>query len=248
MVLHQSHFPYFAYQITEMPDTNKLNIKSWSQEDRPREKLMIKGREALTDAELLAILIGSGNTEMSAVGLAQLILNSADNNLRELGKKEIIDFMKFKGIGEAKAITIASALEIGRRRQLTDPKTMPLITSSKEAYDVIAPLLADINYEELWIILLNRGGRLIKKMKISSGGVHAVLSDARLIFKPAIECLASAIILVHNHPSGNLKPSREDNNMTKKLKDGAKLLDLNISDHLIIADTGYYSYSDDGML
>jgi len=209
---------------------------------------MAKGREALTDAELLAILIGSGNTEMSAVGLAQLILNSADNNLQELGKKEIIDFMKFKGIGEAKAITIASALEIGRRRQLTDPKTMPLVTSSRAAYDVIAPILADINHEEFWIILLNRGGRLMKKLRISSGGVNAVLADARLIFKPAIETLASTIILVHNHPSGNLKPSQEDNNITKKLQEGAKLLDLTVADHLIITHTGYYSYADEGML
>lgn len=231
-----------------MSDSNKLNIKSWSEEDRPREKLMAKGREALTDAELLAILIGSGNTEMSAVGLAQLILNSADNNLQELGKKEIIDFMKFKGIGEAKAITIASALEIGRRRQLTDPKTMPLVTSSRAAYDVIAPILADINHEEFWIILLNRGGRLMKKLRISSGGVNAVLADARLIFKPAIETLASTIILVHNHPSGNLKPSQEDNNITKKLQEGAKLLDLTVADHLIITHTGYYSYADEGML
>ncbi len=226
----------------------KLNIKSWSEEDRPREKMMLKGREALSDAELLAILIGSGNTEMSAVGLSQLILSSADNNLHELGKKELADFMVFKGIGEAKAITIAAALEIGRRRQITDPKEQPKILSSHDAYKCIAPIIADNNYEEFWILLLNRGSKLIKKLKISSGGVNAVLADPRLIFKPAIENLASVIILVHNHPSGNLRPSREDLNITKKLQEGAKLLDFSIPDHLIITQDGYLSFADEGLM
>ncbi len=225
-----------------------MNIKSWSEEDRPREKMMIKGREALTDAELLAILIGSGNTEMTAVGLSQLILSSADNNLHELGKKDLSDFMAFKGIGEAKAITIAAALEIGRRRQLTDPKTQPKIQSSTDAYNVIAPILADLNTEEFWILLINRGSRLMKKIKISSGGVNAVLADPRLIFKHAIEALASSIILVHNHPSGNLTPSREDLKITNKLVEGARLLDMIVADHLIITQDGYYSFADEGVI
>jgi len=231
-----------------MSHSKKLNIKSWSEEDRPREKMMLKGREALSDAELLAILIGSGNTELSAVGLSQLILNSADNNLHELGKKGLSEFMVFKGIGEAKAITIAAALEMGRRRQLTDPKELPPVQSSSEAYHLIAPIIADNNYEEFWILLLNRASKLIKKVKISSGGVNAVLADPRLIFKAAIENLASAIILVHNHPSGNLTPSREDINITKKLQDGAKFLDLSVPDHLIITQEGYYSFADEGMM
>jgi len=231
-----------------MLDNPKMNIKSWSEEDRPREKMMLKGREALTDAELLAILIGSGNTEMTAVGLSQLILSSADNNLHELGKKDLADFMAFKGIGEAKAITIAAALEMGRRRQLTDPKTQPKIQSSREAYHVIAPILADLNCEEFWILILNRGSRLIKKIKISSGGVNAVLADPRLIFKHAIENLASSLILVHNHPSGNMSPSREDINITNKLSEGARLLDMIVADHLIITQDGYYSFADEGLI
>ena len=231
-----------------MATNQKLNIKSWSEEDRPREKMMIKGRESLSDAELLAILIGSGNTEMTAVGLSQLILNSADNNLHELSRKDLVDFMAFKGIGEAKAITIAAALEIGRRRRLTDPKEQLKVQSSRDAYNVIAPIIADNNFEEFWILLLNRGSKLIKKIKISSGGVNAVLADPRLIFKPAIENLASVIILVHNHPSGNLQPSREDLNITKKLQEGAKLLDFSIPDHLIITQDGYFSFADEGLM
>ncbi len=231
-----------------MSTNQKLNIKSWSEEDRPREKMMLKGREALSDAELLAILIGSGNTELSAVGLSQLILNSVDNNLHELGRKDLADFMAFKGIGEAKAITIAAALEMGRRRQLTDPKEQPKVESSRDAYNLIAPIIADNNFEEFWILLLNRGSKLLKKIKISSGGVNAVLADPRLIFKPAIENLASVIILVHNHPSGNLKPSREDINITKKLQEGAKLLDFSIPDHLIVTQEGYFSFADEGLM
>ncbi len=231
-----------------MPTNSKLNIKSWSEEDRPREKMMLKGREALSDAELLAILIGSGNTEMTAVGLSQLILSSVDNNLHELGRKDLADFMAFKGIGEAKAITIAAALEMGRRRQLTDPKEQPKVQSSRDAYNLIAPIIADNNFEEFWILLLNRGSKLIKKIKISSGGVNAVLADPRLIFKHAIENLASVIILVHNHPSGNLQPSREDLNITKKLQEGAKLLDVSVPDHLIITQEGYFSFADEGLM
>ena len=223
-------------------------IKSWSQTDRPREKLLNKGRESLTDAELLAILIGSGNRELTAVGLSQEILKSASNNLHELGRKELSELMQFKGIGEAKAITIAAALEIGRRRQIVDPIAKPLISSSREAYNLIAPLLKDINHEEFWILLMNHGGRLIKRLKISSGGVSQTLVDPKLIFKKALDCLASKIILVHNHPSGSLKPSYEDIGITKKLRQGGKLLDIMVDDHIIISENGYFSFSDEGMM
>jgi DNA repair protein RadC len=226
----------------------KSGIKSWSENDRPREKLLLKGKESLTDAELIAILIGSGNKELTAVGLSQKILKSASNNLHELGRKELSELMSFKGIGEAKAITIAAALEIGRRRQIIDPITKPLITSSREAYNAIAPILRDINHEEFWILLMNHGGKLIKRIKISSGGVSQTLVDPKLIFKRALDCLASKIILVHNHPSGSLKPSHHDVVITRKLVQGGKLLDISVDDHLIISENGYYSFSDEGMM
>lgn len=223
-------------------------IKSWSDVDRPREKLLSKGKESLTDAELIAILIGSGNRELSAVGLSQKILKSVSNNLHELGKKEVNDFILFKGIGEAKAIAIAAALEIGRRRQLAEPSLKPHIQSSYDAYNLIAPRLNDINHEEFWILLLNQRGRLIKKMRVSSGGISQTLVDPKLIFKKALDCFASKIILVHNHPSGGLKPSLQDIRVTKKLIEGGKLLDILIDDHLIISENGYFSFADEGMM
>lgn len=223
-------------------------IKSWAETDRPREKLLIRGRESLTDAELIAILIGSGNRDLTAVALSQEILMSASHNLHELGRKEISEFMAFKGIGEAKAITIAAALEIGRRRQLTDPIVKPAILSSRDAFNAIAPLLNDINHEEFWILLMNNGGKLMKRLKISSGGVSQTLVDPKLVFKKALDCLASKIILVHNHPSGTCKPSRHDINITKKLKEGAKYLDILIDDHIIIADHSYFSFQDEGLM
>jgi len=216
--------------------------------DRPREKLLSKGRESLTDAELIAILIGSGNRDLTAVGLSQKILKSATHSLHELGRKELSELMEFKGIGEAKAITIAAALEIGRRRQLSDPIAKPSIKSSIDAYHAIAPLIKDINYEEFWILLLNHGGRLIKRMKVSSGGVSKTVVDPKIIFKKALECLASKIILVHNHPSGVLKPSYQDKSITRKLLSGGKLLDITIEDHIIITENGYFSFSDEGLL
>jgi len=231
-----------------MARDNSSGIKSWAETDQPREKLLIRGRESLTDAELIAILIGSGNQQLSAVGLSQQILRSASNNLHELGRKELSELMIFKGIGEAKAITIAAALEIGRRRQTIDPISKPSIDSSREAYNLIAPLLSDINHEEFWILLLNRGGKLIKRLKVSSGGVSQTLVDPKLIFKKALDCLASKIILVHNHPSGTLQPSYQDIGVTKKIQKGGKLLDIIIDDHIIITENGYFSFSDEGMM
>ena len=228
---------------------NTLGIKSWAEDDRPREKLMLKGKSNLSDAELLAILIGSGSRSETAVGLSQRILQSVQNNLQELGRKNISDLTSFKGIGEAKAITIVAAMEIGRRRQLTNPIDRPQITGSSDAWNVIAPILMDLNHEEFWIILLNRANKVIGKEQISSGGVAGTVVDAKMIFRTALEKgPASGIILAHNHPSGNLKPSQADIDITKKLKQAGVNLDINVLDHLIIAGQSYYSFADDGAL
>lgn len=231
-----------------MSETKKMNLKSWSEEDRPREKMMIKGREALSNSELLAILLGSGNTEQTAVGLAKSVLQSVNGDLNELGRNSLGDFMKFKGIGEAKSITIAAALELGRRRQLASPKASPLITDSQAAYNVIAPIIEDSQIEQFWVLLLSTSCRLLKKVKIGSGGVSSVIADPRLIFKAAIENLATHVILIHNHPSGNLQPSKQDINLTNKLVEGAKYLDIRVQDHLIIGHGDYYSFNDEGRM
>ena len=225
-----------------------LSIKSWAEDDRPREKLALKGRSALSDAELIAILIGSGSRNESAVELSKRILHSIDNNLNELGRISISELMKFKGIGEAKAITIVAALELGRRRKENEPKTKPKIVTSKDAFEVIFPFLEDLPHEEFWIILLNQNNKLIDTVCISRGGVTGTVADAKLIFKVAVEKLASSIILSHNHPSGNIKPSKSDIDLTKKLKEGAALLDISVLDHLIVGDTTFYSFADSGLL
>jgi len=225
-----------------------LNIKSWAEEDRPREKLLIKGKANLSDAELLAILLGSGSREETAVGLAQRILRYVDNNLHDLGKCSLSELMKFKGIGEAKAISIAAAMELGRRRQLSDIKERPQIMCSRDSYNVIAPILIDLPHEEFWVILLNRANRVMTRERISTGGVSGTIVDARIIFKKAIEQLASSIVLCHNHPSGNLNPSQADIKITRKLKTAGETLDVAILDHLIVSERGYYSFADEGLL
>jgi len=227
---------------------NAMTIKSWAEEDRPREKMLQKGKNNLSDAELLAILISSGNREETAVGLAQRILKSTDQNLNQLGKQSIPDLMQFKGIGQAKAIIIAAALEIGRRRQLSLLKERPQMRSSRDAYNLIAPLLQDLQKEEFWILLLNRSNRFIGRVCISTGGVSGTVVDAKVIFKKAIESLASSVILCHNHPSGNLRPSQADIDITRKLKRAGESLDIAVLDHLIIADSGYFSFADEGKL
>ena len=228
---------------------NILGIKSWAEDDRPREKLMLKGKSNLSDAELLAILIGSGSRSETAVGLSQRILGSVQNNLDELGRKTVSDLMKFKGIGEAKAISIVAAMETGRRRQLTTPVNRVQVQSSSDSWNVIAPMLMDLNHEEFWIILLNRANRVINKERISSGGMAGTVVDAKIIFRKALENgPASSIILAHNHPSGNIKPSQADINITKKLKRAGESLDISVLDHLIIAGQTYYSFADDGLL
>lgn len=226
----------------------KLNIKAWAEEDRPREKLILKGRSSLSDAELIAILIGSGNRQESAVELSKKILASINNNLNRLGKLTIKDLEKFNGIGEAKAISIIAALELGRRRKNSTTEQNPIIHSSKDAFDVIKEVLADLPHEEFWVIYLNKKNEIIKKVNISKGGIDGTVADTKIIFKHAIEQLASAIILCHNHPSGNLKPSNADIKLTKKLKETGLMMDIPVLDHLIIGEKNYYSFADEGLM
>lgn len=240
---------YSSTRTDEMaPPTEISGIKSWAEDDRPREKLLYKGRQALSDAELIAILLGSGSRDLTAVDLAKQILAGSSNQLSQLARLQIDDLKKFKGIGEAKAITIIAALELGRRRRDEVGEEAPKIRSSKDIYEVFHSALADIDHEEFWIILLNRSHRVKDKICISRGGISGTVVDQRLIFKPAIERLASSIVLCHNHPSGNLQPSDQDRALTKKLVQSAAMLDISILDHIIFADNGYFSFADEGLL
>jgi DNA repair protein RadC len=223
-------------------------IKSWAEEDRPREKMLLKGASALSDAELLAILIGSGTVGQSAVGLAQEILSSATNDLNELGRRTVRDLERFKGIGEAKAITIAAALELGRRRKTSDLKQRPVVTSSKVAYEAIAPLLTDHSHEEFWLLLLNRANEIMRREQVSSGGAAGTVVDMKMVFKFALDGRAAAIIAVHNHPSGHLQPSKSDIELTQKMVAAGKVLDIPVLDHLIVSSRGYYSFADEGKM
>jgi DNA repair protein RadC len=231
-----------------MAEYKNLSIKEWSLEDRPREKLLNKGISTLSDAELIAIIIRMGTRDESAVELAKRILNSVENNLNELGKLTVDDLQKYKGMGEAKAIGIVAALELGRRRKLTESMNRKQITSSRDIYDIFHPVLADLPNEEFWIILLNRSNKLIERQKISQGGISGTVTDVRIILKTALEKLASAIILCHNHPSGNIKPSESDISITNKIKESGKLMDINLIDHIIVTDGKYYSFADEGMI
>lgn len=229
-------------------ENTHLNIKSWAEEDRPREKLLLKGKAALSDAELLGILIATGIQKMTAVDIAKVILQSVQNDLNQLGRLSVKDLAKFKGIGEAKAITIVSALELGRRKKETETSTRPRIKCSEDAYEVLKPHLSDLSHEEFWIILLNRANDVIKCEKVSSGGVSGTIADPKMIFKIALEHLASGIILAHNHPSGNLNPSQADRDLTQKLKAAGNSLDISVLDHLIFTDKKYYSFADQGVM
>lgn len=231
-----------------MENVKYLKILSWAEEDRPREKLLLKGKESLSDAELMAILIGSGTVSLSAVDVAKLVLKGCNNNLNDLAKLGVKDLQKFKGIGEAKAITIISALELGRRRKEAGQNKREKITCASDAFDIMKPHLLDLQHEEFWIILLNRSNAVIKKIFISSGGIAGTVADPKLIYKHALEHLASAIILVHNHPSGNLKPSEADISLTRKLKQAGSFLEIPVLDHLIFTDHGYYSFADEDKL
>lgn len=230
-------------------DRVKLNIKDLAEEDRPREKMLLKGVGALSDAELLGILIGSGNKNETAVELSQRIMHSVGNNLNVLGKQEIKDLIKnFNGIGEAKAITIVAALELGKRRKLSEIVTQPQITSSYDIFQLFHPILADLKHEETWVLLLNRANKVLKKIQVSKGGIAGTVVDIRMIMKEALDSLASAIILCHNHPSGNINPSGDDDRITQKLKESGQIMDIPLLDHIIVADHSYYSYRDENRL
>lgn len=228
--------------------SKRLGIKNWAAEDRPREKLLLKGKSALSDAELVALLIGSGTGTLSAVDVAKQVLQSVENNLHELAKLTVKDLMKSKGIGEARAITIVAAMELGRRRKESDAGEKPKVSGSKEAYEMVKGDLMDLAHEEFWVLLFNRANRLIKKKRISEGGVSGTVADPKIIYKLALEELASGIIVVHNHPSGNLTASQSDISLTKKLKEAGKLLEVQLLDHLIVAGPKYFSFADEGIL
>lgn len=232
----------------KIEDSKPLNIREWSPEDRPREKLLLKGTSALSEAELVAILIGSGTTKTSAVELAKKVLLLSNNNLNELARLGVKDLMKIKGIGEAKAITIVAALELGRRRKAQDIDEKPKISSSKDAFDLIQGDLMDLPHEEFWVLLLNRMHQVVKKKRISEGGVSGTVADPKIIYKLALEDLASGVIVAHNHPSGNLKPSQSDIDLTRKLREAGRFLEVQLLDHLIIANRNYFSFADEGLI
>ncbi|RRQ50750.1 JAB domain-containing protein [Maribacter algicola] len=225
-----------------------FSIKNWSDDDKPREKLLHKGRSALSDAELIAILIGSGNREESAVELSKRILASVDNNLNELGKLSIQQLMKFKGIGEAKAISIAAALEMGRRRRGEDFLKIEKIGSSQDAFEVLQPIMGELQHEEFWILYLNNSNKIMHKAQLSKGGITGTLVDVRLLMKQSLELGAVALILAHNHPSGTLKPSQADKEITHKIKNASESLDIRVLDHLIITQKEYFSFADNQLL
>lgn len=226
----------------------KLTIKSWSPEDRPREKLLLKGKSALSDAELIAILLGTGTPQLSALDLGKKILLDVDNNLHALGMMTVKDLVKIKGIGEAKAVSVVAALELGRRRKQILPDEKPKIGGSKDAYELLKADLTDLPHEEFWVLLLNRANRLIRKVQISQGGVAGTVADPKIIYKAALDDLASGIIVAHNHPSGNLTASQADITLTQRLRDGGKLLEIQVLDHIILAGHNYFSFADEGIL
>lgn len=229
-------------------EENRFGIKSWAEEDRPREKLIEKGRHVLTEAELIAILIGSGSKDETAVELSKRILASVGNNLNDLGKLSIHELVKFKGIGEAKAISVLAAMELGRRRKEAEVAKRERITTSKDVYDIMKSILLDLPHEEFWLLMLNRANRVIKKELISRGGVSGTVVDTKIIFKAAVENYACSIIICHNHPSGNMKPSDADIRITKNIKEAGKLMEIPLLDHLIVAENGFFSFADEGVL
>ncbi|KAF2342113.1 RadC family protein [Flavobacterium tistrianum] len=221
-------------------------IKNWSDGDKPREKLMLKGKEVLSDAELLAILIGSGSRNESAVALSKRIL-ATTKNITALGKMSIIQLMQFKGIGEAKAVSIVSALELGRRQRIEDVEKVKKITSSKGVFDIMQPIIGELPHEEFWVLFLNNSNKVIYKSQLSKGGIAGTIVDIRLVFKLALENSATGLILCHNHPSGSLVPSSADKQITNKIKTAGEILDVKVLDHVIITESKYYSFVDEGI-
>lgn len=230
------------------PNQNYLGIKAWAEDDRPREKLLAKGRTALSDAELVAILIGSGTPKISAVDLSKQILQTVGNNLNELARCSVQDLMQHKGIGEAKAISIITALELGRRRREAEVLERPKISCSKDLFELLQPQLGDLGHEEFHVVYLSNSNKIIKKHRISVGGITGTVADVRVIMKEAIDCRSTAIVLCHNHPSGTLRPSQADISLTKKVKNAGEILDIKVLDHIIVAHQDYYSFADEGML
>lgn len=228
---------------------DNFTIKQWAEEDRPREKMLNKGARSLSNAELLAILIGSGNKNMTAVDLSKKILNDVDNKLQRLGKRTIAELIAdYNGVGEAKAITILAAMELGRRRQSEEAVKSPKISGSDSVAEIFKPLLSDLPHEEFWVLYLSRSNAVISSERISQGGVSGTVVDVKMIYKSALEKLASAIILCHNHPSGNLNPSSNDLSLTKNCVNAGKVLDVSVLDHIIIAHNEYYSFADNGQI
>lgn len=230
-----------------MAENSFFPITNWSEDDKPREKLMLKGKSVLSDAELIAILIGSGSRNESAVDLSKRILASIDNNLNALGKLSLSQLMQFRGIGEAKAISIIAALELGRRRRAEDAVELKKITSSKSIFEIMQPIIGELPHEEFWIIYMNNSNKVISKSQLSKGGITGTLVDVRIVFKTALEIGATALILCHNHPSGTLIPSDADKQITRKLKLAGDSLEIKVLDHLIVTETSYYSFADEGI-
>lgn len=230
-----------------MAENSFFPITNWSEDDKPREKLMLKGKSVLSDAELIAILIGSGSRNESAVDLSKRILASVNNNLNALGKLSLSQLMQFKGIGEAKAISIIAALELGRRRRAEDTVELKKVTSSKIIFEIMQPIIGELPHEEFWIIYVNNSNKVIAKSQLSKGGITGTLVDVRLVFKTALEMGATGLILCHNHPSGALIPSDADKQITRKLKLAGDSLEIKVLDHLIVTETSYYSFVDEGI-
>jgi len=245
---HLFVFPGLSSKKFMDPYINRVSIKNWAEDDRPREKLLLKGKNAMSDAELLALLLGTGNRNESAVDLAKAVLHEVKDNLVELSRMGINELLGFKGIGKAKAIILIAAMELGRRRNESEVMAKDKVTNSNDAFNIFRSAISDLPYEEFWIILLNKANRVIRKCSISEGGVSGTVVDPKKIFKIALDNHASSIILGHNHPSGNIQPSDADHKITKKIKDAGIMLDVAVLDHIIIGDDRYYSFADEGIL
>lgn len=237
-----------ANEASSAKDEGRLTIKDWAEDDRPREKLMRQGAGALSDAELLAILIRTGNASENAVDLSKRVLHAVDKDLDRLGRSTVAELMRFKGMGRTKAITVVAALELGRRRKVADAQQRPLVATSHMVFELMGGLIGELQHEEFWLLLLDRGNRLVDRCRVSMGGMHGTVADPKVIFKTALDRRASGLVLCHNHPSGQLRPSEEDIKLTRKLMEGARLLDITVMDHVIITATGHFSFADNGML
>jgi DNA repair protein RadC len=225
-----------------------LRLKEWARDDQPREKMLARGAKALSDAELLAILLRTGTGDATAVDVAKAVLHHHGNDLDRMGRATVAELRRIKGVGPVKALTIAAALELGMRRREAQGRERARIATSADAFEVVRPRIADLAVEEFWMLVLDRGLRLLDLCRISAGGMHGTVADPKVIFKEAIDRRASAIILCHNHPSGQLRPSEEDIRLTRKLVEGGRLIEIAVQDHLIVTSGGYYSFADNGMM